>query len=133
MLAPDASRLLQSYVPANQAELESSDTDLGSTVPAVLPSPGRGKARYRYAIMGGKDRKIRLLSLRTLNGSGGASAETGGEVQVLGGAWAFTTPVVWRTRGRVFVFAADGDGTKDRKSTRLNSSHVRISYGVFCL
>src|SRR6202044_3538811 len=23
--------------------------------------------------------------------------------------------------------------TRDRKSTRLNSSHVRISYGVFCL
>src|SRR6266498_353316 len=24
-------------------------------------------------------------------------------------------------------------GDKDRKSTRLNSSHVRISYAVFCL
>src|SRR3989442_11270305 len=24
-------------------------------------------------------------------------------------------------------------GPKDRKSTRLNSSHVRISYAVFCL
>src|SRR5690554_1202389 len=26
-----------------------------------------------------------------------------------------------------------GGGTSDRKSTRLNSSHVRISYAVFCL
>src|SRR5437868_9416958 len=25
------------------------------------------------------------------------------------------------------------DGTRDRKSTRLNSSHVSISYAVFCL
>src|SRR6266498_5528163 len=25
------------------------------------------------------------------------------------------------------------DGVLDRKSTRLNSSHVRISYAVFCL
>src|SRR3989442_8577487 len=25
------------------------------------------------------------------------------------------------------------DGRTDRKSTRLNSSHVRISYAVFCL
>src|SRR5437870_9902574 len=25
------------------------------------------------------------------------------------------------------------DGTQDRKSTRLNSSHVAISYAVFCL
>src|SRR5690554_7361599 len=26
-----------------------------------------------------------------------------------------------------------GNGLTDRKSTRLNSSHVRISYAVFCL
>src|SRR5690606_41463869 len=26
-----------------------------------------------------------------------------------------------------------GNGTRDRKSTRLNSSHVKISYAVFCL
>src|SRR3989442_4460002 len=26
-----------------------------------------------------------------------------------------------------------GDAATDRKSTRLNSSHVRISYAVFCL
>src|SRR5215813_14711364 len=26
-----------------------------------------------------------------------------------------------------------GSGPRDRKSTRLNSSHVRISYAVFCL
>src|SRR5690606_42027105 len=26
-----------------------------------------------------------------------------------------------------------GDGREDRKSTRLNSSHVKISYAVFCL
>src|SRR5690349_23972625 len=26
-----------------------------------------------------------------------------------------------------------GDGSRDRKSTRLNSSHVEISYAVFCL
>src|SRR5690606_27649184 len=26
-----------------------------------------------------------------------------------------------------------GDGAGDRKSTRLNSSHVKISYAVFCL
>src|SRR5436309_6458083 len=27
----------------------------------------------------------------------------------------------------------DGDYVVDRKSTRLNSSHVKISYAVFCL
>src|SRR5690554_7507585 len=30
-------------------------------------------------------------------------------------------------------FAPIGSGSADRKSTRLNSSHVRISYAVFCL
>src|SRR5256886_3662275 len=30
-----------------------------------------------------------------------------------------------------YIFLADG--SKDRKSTRLNSSHSQISYAVFCL
>src|SRR5437899_7057154 len=29
--------------------------------------------------------------------------------------------------------ATDCDGRRDRKSTRLNSSHLGISYAVFCL
>src|SRR5690554_7455872 len=32
-----------------------------------------------------------------------------------------------------FVMDIEGIGFQDRKSTRLNSSHVRISYAVFCL
>src|SRR5690554_7043436 len=32
-----------------------------------------------------------------------------------------------------FFFVVDRTNGKDRKSTRLNSSHVRISYAVFCL
>src|SRR5690349_22923498 len=32
----------------------------------------------------------------------------------------------WRYQGK-------GEGQGDRKSTRLNSSHVEISYAVFCL
>src|SRR5690554_7461061 len=33
----------------------------------------------------------------------------------------------------VAVEQVDGGQEADRKSTRLNSSHVRISYAVFCL
>src|SRR5690606_40522822 len=37
------------------------------------------------------------------------------------------------TKGEVYNWIIDPlDGT-DRKSTRLNSSHVKISYAVFCL
>src|SRR3989442_10477680 len=43
---------------------------------------------------------------------------------------------IWRQRGSGlpggFVRYAMTD-VRDRKSTRLNSSHVRISYAVFCL
>src|SRR5690606_41700485 len=31
------------------------------------------------------------------------------------------------------IIVSDGKGNGDRKSTRLNSSHVKISYAVFCL
>src|SRR5262245_64180640 len=34
---------------------------------------------------------------------------------------------------RVVVGPGAGVGAKDRKSTRLNSSHLGISYAVFCL
>src|SRR5436305_7985900 len=33
----------------------------------------------------------------------------------------------------IFKMASDEQRARDRKSTRLNSSHVRISYAVFCL
>src|SRR5690606_40670529 len=35
--------------------------------------------------------------------------------------------------GEVAALAAHALGDQDRKSTRLNSSHVKISYAVFCL
>src|SRR3989442_10834762 len=44
----------------------------------------------------------------------------------------FITARVFIGRLGVIDFAKVS-GAKDRKSTRLNSSHVRISYAVFCL
>src|SRR5690606_42100044 len=44
-----------------------------------------------------------------------------------------------RGAGEILFTSMDNDGTKngfaleDRKSTRLNSSHVKISYAVICL
>src|SRR6267154_5149169 len=35
--------------------------------------------------------------------------------------------------GRIVIIAARKFGARDRKSTRLNSSHPSISYAVFCL
>src|SRR3989442_3692335 len=38
-----------------------------------------------------------------------------------------------RVRGKDVNRVVLSHGARDRKSTRLNSSHVRISYAVFCL
>src|SRR2546426_5993945 len=38
-----------------------------------------------------------------------------------------------RAAGRRFRTAGDDEARGDRKSTRLNSSHLVISYAVFCL
>src|SRR5690554_7690875 len=37
------------------------------------------------------------------------------------------------SQGMYQLVLREKNGTLDRKSTRLNSSHVRISYAVFCL
>src|SRR5690554_7238100 len=41
-------------------------------------------------------------------------------------------PTLWELQAALPVSAASSTRL-DRKSTRLNSSHVRISYAVFCL
>src|SRR3712207_8602350 len=45
-------------------------------------------------------------------------------------AWAFE---LTQLEGRVREALADAAPPRDRKSTRLNSSHANISYAVFCL
>src|SRR2546430_9446006 len=49
-----------------------------------------------------------------------------------------TNPAAWYYLGRYYVAVGDAAGAdtalaRDRKSTRLNSSHSQISYAVFCL
>jgi glucose dehydrogenase len=53
-LDPDVTQILANYTPADNAQLDQSDTDLGSTSPVLL-----GPATLAQ---GGKDRLIRLLS-----------------------------------------------------------------------
>src|SRR5437870_397909 len=49
--------------------------------------------------------------------------------------WVFRVrvPKDWGQQELVWTITAHGRTEKDRKSTRLNSSHVAISYAVFCL
>jgi outer membrane protein assembly factor BamB len=115
VLSPDASRLLKHWTPTDQAELESTDADLGSTAPALL-SGG-------YFVQGGKDAKLRLLSLPRL---AGVKATLGGELQTVatpGGL--FSAPAVWRGR---WVFAA-ADGGLDAWLLRGGSLHKEWGNG----
>src|SRR5690349_22698005 len=65
---------------------------------------------------------------------GGPSGGDGGK----GGSIQLKTdmhiPSLEQLRNRRIICAENGQpGAGDRKSTRLNSSHVEISYAVFCL
>jgi hypothetical protein len=100
-LSADASRVLGSWTPTVEAALQSSDLDLGSTSPVLL---GGG-----YVAQGGKDGKIRLLSLSKLSPAG----RTGGELQTIptpGSTDLFTAPAVWHGDGKTWLFAADNAG-----------------------
>jgi outer membrane protein assembly factor BamB len=106
-LSLPALRVLQSFTPSDQAELDRSDTDLGSSAPALI-----GADR---AIVAGKDATIRVLALSRLNGRTRSSTRLlGGELQRLplpGGGELFSAPAVWRHGGRTTVFIADENAT----------------------
>jgi PQQ-like domain len=103
--------LRQAYTPRNQEQLNHSDTDLGSSAPALL-----GDDRI---VVAGKDGIMRVLALSRLDGHppspGRAHRNTlGGEVQQLpipGGGELFTAPAVWRRGGRTTMFVAGENGT----------------------
>jgi len=101
--------------PPNQRELEATDTDLGSTSPALLPDPNGGRATA-FLLQGGKDAKLHLLDIRTslFAVTGAAGTRLGGEVQdlpVVGRTDVFTAPAVMHRRGLTEAFVATGGGT----------------------
>jgi outer membrane protein assembly factor BamB len=101
VLSPDASRLLRHWTPVDQARLNVTDADLGSTSPALLDNG--------YAVQGGKDGKLRLLQLHRLPG---VNAKTGGELQTVptpGGVGLFSAPAIWKG---TWAFVATDAGTE---------------------
>lgn len=99
-LRPDGSgqggKPLDSYTPVEFQQLEDQDLDLGSTAPAILPTPATSAVRH-LAVQGGKDGLLRLLDLDDLSGQGGPG-HLGGELQKIAvpqGGEVLTAIAVW--------------------------------------
>ncbi len=110
-LSPDAATLLHTWTPTNQAQLNSSDGDLGSTEPAMLPGG--------LVAQGGKSGTIALIDM-SRQGIG----QTGGELQRIsspGGGEVFTTPAVLGS----YMFVADDSGTT---AYQLSSGRLRVAW-----
>ncbi|MHB8469448.1 MAG: PQQ-binding-like beta-propeller repeat protein, partial [Gaiellaceae bacterium] len=102
-LSPDATALLGNYTPANGAQLDASDLDLGSASPALLSATS--------LVQGGKDGKVRVLRVARMRGG---RPHVGGEAQIVStpaGAALFTAPAVWHVSSNTWLFVADGGGT----------------------
>jgi len=104
VLTPNASRMVGHYTPPNQAQLDSSDQDLGSTSPGLLPGG--------YAVQGGKDGVLRLLQLHGRPRL----------VQSLSVGALFSVPAIYQGK---WVFIGTGGGTQ---ALRFAGGHLHPAW-----
>ncbi|HVT16076.1 MAG TPA: PQQ-binding-like beta-propeller repeat protein [Thermoanaerobaculia bacterium] len=112
---------VDSYTPTEFQTLQNTDADLGSTAPAILPTPAASKFAH-LAVQGGKDGLLRLLNLDDLSGMGGPG-HTAGEIQKFsapqGVSGMLTFPAVWvnPADGSTWVFETNFSGIAGLKLT----------------
>jgi outer membrane protein assembly factor BamB len=103
-LSADGAKLVDYYTPANFADLESGDVDLGSTAPVMLPRQAKSRTPL-MALQGGKDGILRLLDREHLGGVGGELAHF--DI----GAAIFTAPAVASdSAGRAWIYVGTDSG-----------------------
>jgi PQQ-like domain len=108
-----AGKPLDSYTPTIFASLDNSDSDVGSTAPAILPVPLTSAVQH-LMVQGGKDAKLRLLNLQDLSTHHGPGT-TGGELSVISvpqGGGVFSQPAVWvnPADSKTWIFVVNGSG-----------------------
>jgi hypothetical protein len=108
-LTPDLTKVVDTYTPANFAQLQANDQDLASAAPLMLPKQAGSKTPL-LAVQAGKDNTLRLLNRQNLSGKGGPN-NVGGELQAVGlpqGCDVDTHPVAWNdANGTTWVFVAN--------------------------
>ena len=111
-LSPDLTKIVDTYTPANFAQLQANDQDLASASPVMLPKQANSKTPYML-VQGGKDNTLRLLNRQNLSGMGGPN-HVGGELQAIGlpqGGDVDTHPVAWTdANNTTWVFVANFTG-----------------------
>lgn len=99
----DATQMLGDYTPKDNAELNETDEDLGSTSPVLLSG--------EVLAQGGKDSLIRLLSIKSIAGTAAHVDQELQQVSTPSGTRLFTAPAVWHKGVEIWMFAADTGGT----------------------
>jgi outer membrane protein assembly factor BamB len=135
-LSADGLRILDSYTPSNQDILNTTDADLGSTAPGLLPTIPGSKTPH-VLIQGGKDQRLRLVNRDNMSGRGGPG-HLGGELAILSwpGCGLFTQPVIWQEGSVIWVTLAgtcgmatyqvgsDGNGRVTMREKWRNALHT---------
>ena len=128
VLSADLTKVLDSYTPANFAQLQATDQDLGSAVPAILPKQANSSTPYMM-VQAGKDNNLRLLNRQNLSGQGGPN-HTGGELQTIPlpqKGDVDTHPAVWTDgNGTTWVFVVNFNGQSAFKVVTDNQGHTTL-------
>ncbi len=114
---------IDSYTPSDQAQLDATDADLGSTAPVILP-PIQGSIYPHLAVQGQKINRatnaaeLRLINLDNLSqsptrGPGNIGGEVGSRYSLPQGGFLMTQPAVWvdpADPGKPWVFIGNEFG-----------------------
>lgn len=120
---------LDTWTPPDFQQLQNTDTDLGSTAPAIL-TPTLGSNIPHLAVQGGKDAILRLINLDNLSGHS-APGFTSGEIFSMTVPMAgeiLTAPAVWMnpSDNSTWMFVANGSGIAGLKLV-VNSGNPSLS------
>jgi len=129
-LTPDLAKVVDTYTPANFAQLQAADQDLASAAPVMLPKQANSATPYMF-VQAGKDNTLRLINRQNMSGKGGPN-NVGGELQATGlpqGSDVDTHPVAWTdANNTTWVFVANFAGFSAFKVVTDANGHSSLQF-----